>query len=490
MPTVYGQPNCVGWYVAERGVYRDAGVTAAANGDGVAQWNDLSGAGNHLTQATAGGRPVLSTYAASSTASGPTTLSPYGDPIVVDQPSFGRSVLFDGAASYLNIPATLAVPSTGCTVVMCSRGPGQSPISFGTDGVRTMSYGWVGGAPQAMGVYTPAAGVVPFPAATHLPTLTSIVHGFRCSASLAETRVYVGTNQQSALPVNYGNAALTGGAVGLTLATSYGSHGNFGFAGELMELLIFSSPLTDAAMATLLPTVQTANRLRADANAAQVVFVGDDLTAGGPGAQPVGRCYPWHLCQQFGGSFKPLLIATPGQTVAQQQSLAMAQVLPLDQTPFATNVAVVCAGSTDLAAGGSASTIAAGLATLCGSLRSGGYQVVVATIPARSAATASQQVTLSTAITAVNNAIRSGHATYADAMVDWAADPRLSNYADAAYFADGVHTSDAGDGVKAELVRAALEPLLTPPAVASLSFASFYSAGRTFAGRFGNFPRA
>src|SRR5207237_3607977 len=40
------------------GVYKDAGTTLAANNDTVQQWNDQSGNGNNLSQATAGNRPT------------------------------------------------------------------------------------------------------------------------------------------------------------------------------------------------------------------------------------------------------------------------------------------------------------------------------------------------------------------------------------------------------------------------------------------------
>jgi lysophospholipase L1-like esterase len=244
-------------------------------------------------------------------------------------------------------------------------------------------------------------------------------------------------------------------------------------------------------MASLLADMQTANQLPGDANGSQLVFVGDDLTAGGPGvAAAVGRCYPWHLCQRYGGTVKPLLVATPGYTVVQQQALVTQQVVPLDRVPFACNVAVVCAGTNDLAAGTAAASVSAGVATLCSSLRSAGFAVAVATITPRSAATAALQITLSAAIDAVNSDIRSGYTAYADALVDWANDPRLADYTDVTWFAaDGCHTTDAGDAVKAELVKTAVDPLLVAP-TAPLSFASFYPVNRTFAGRYGNFPRA
>ena len=490
MPTAYGFPNCVGWYVAGQGVYSDAGTTPAGHGDSVAQWNDASGAGNHLTQPAAANRPFYNTYTAAAGPGGPATVGPYGEAIAVDQPSFGRSVGFDGATSFLAFPATLAVPATGCTVVTCTRGPCYAPVSFGgADPAHTLAYGWFGGVPGRMGLYA-AGAVQPFPAVTGLPLLQPIVHGFRCSATLAESRLYVGTAQQSALPANYGNAKLTGGAVGRAMGVTDPAGGNYGFAGEVMELLVFASPLTDAMVATLLADVQAANRLRADANATQLVFVGDGLTAGGPGVAAVGHCYPWHLCRQYGGGPKPLLVATPGHSVAQQQALVNQQVLPVDRTPFGVNAAVVCVGSTDLAGGAAGADVAAAVGALCASLRAGGFKVVVATVTPRLVGTGTQPAAVLSAIAAANAAIRSGHAGYADGLADWAADARLADPTNATYFGDGWHTTDAGDGVKAQLVKAALDPVLSPPAsaLAGLKFASFYAAGRTFAGRYGNFP--
>ena len=492
MSSPYGLNNCVGWYTADRGVYSDAAATAAADGAAVVQWSDLSGTGHHLTQPAAADRPVYCGYDAKATPAGPATLAPYGTPMAVGQPSYARSVLFDGITSSLSIPAAMTVPATGWTMVMCTRGPGAAPVMLG-GGSQAAAYGWVGGTPGRMGVYTPAAGVVPFPAATVLPTLVPFVHGIRCSSALGQTRLYMGTHQTADLPANYGNAVLTGGSVGRAVGVNYGDHGSFAFAGELFELLIFNRPLADAAMATLLADVQTANRLRADADAVQVVFVGDDPTAGGPGPRPVGRCYPWHLCQQSGQAFKPVVVATPGHTVAQQQALVTSQVLPLDRTPFAVNAAVVCAGGTDLWLGTPAADVATAVAGLCSSLRSAGFKVVVATVTPRAAASTPGQVTLSAAIAAFNAAVRSGWAAYADAVADWATDRRLADYTSPTYYAaDGWHTTDAGDGVKAALVRAAVDPILSPPpasAVAPLTYGSFYAAGRTFAGQFGRFPR-
>lgn len=53
--------GCQLWLDAEQGVYSDAGTTLATNNDTVQQWNDQSGNGNHVSQATGGNRPTFKT---------------------------------------------------------------------------------------------------------------------------------------------------------------------------------------------------------------------------------------------------------------------------------------------------------------------------------------------------------------------------------------------------------------------------------------------
>ncbi len=343
MPSAYGFPNCVGWYVANQGVYSDAGSTPAVAGSPVYQWNDQSGNGNHLVQAVAANRPVYNPYQAVQGPAGPPAFTPFGNASSYYTPAGRPAVLFDGVNSFLNIPASLALPSTGCTVVMCTRGAYFAPVSFGTDGQSTINYGWVSGGPPRMAMYN--YGLRPFAGPTFLPEMVPFVHGFRASLALGETRLYMGTNQQSTFGANCCNFNLTGGAVGRTLNVNDGSYGNHSFAGEVFEVAVYASPLGNAMMATLLADMQATNGIRADANTCQAIFVGDSLTAGGPYPGPMTASYPWHLCQLYANAVKPLVLAVPGQTIAQQQSLAMAVTTGLDLGPFTTSAAVVCCGS-------------------------------------------------------------------------------------------------------------------------------------------------
>src|SRR5215204_5768338 len=45
-------PGKLGWYKSDTGLYSDAGVTPIADGARIGQWNDNSGLGNHLRQAS------------------------------------------------------------------------------------------------------------------------------------------------------------------------------------------------------------------------------------------------------------------------------------------------------------------------------------------------------------------------------------------------------------------------------------------------------
>jgi hypothetical protein len=55
--TIFGS-DLILWFNAKQGVFSDAGVTPAVDAGTVQQWNDLSGNGYHLVQATGANRPL------------------------------------------------------------------------------------------------------------------------------------------------------------------------------------------------------------------------------------------------------------------------------------------------------------------------------------------------------------------------------------------------------------------------------------------------
>lgn len=483
MGTAYGLSNCVGWFRAGLGVYSDAGSTPAGPGAGVQQWNDLSGAGNHLKQASTSYLPVYNAFAGAVAPAGPATVAPYGYTTNVDQPSYPPSVLFDGSSSFMYLPDSATFSATGCTAVVCSRGPYYSPITLGNTAGPFINYGWVGGRPGGMAMRTSISSG--FNPPTFLPALQPMVHGFTSSQTRNQTRIYLGTNQTLTTGSHLANFAMTGGAVGATPSYLDPTLGYFFFRGEIFEIVVFNTPLDDAQMATLIGQMQSANGLPPEAGHSQVVFVGDSLTAGGPGIRPLTHCFAARLTRRYGGAIKPLLLAVPGHSIASQQTLVTDQLPGMDKTSFKANVATVCCGSNDVITGRSAGQVSADLAALCQSVRSAGFKVAIATITPR---TDNSFGSYAGVFAAVNSTIRANYSAYADALIDWAADPRLSDPANPQYFADLCHTTDAGDAVKTELAKPVLDSFLTAPTV-SLSFAKFYSAGSAFAGTYGSFVR-
>ena len=89
-----------GWYVGDSGTYQDASATTPATVDDapVGYWQDWSGQGNHVTQSTAGSRPLLR----------------------VDE-QYGRNTLrFDGIAYHLRRASAFLTGSQGRIFVVWS----------------------------------------------------------------------------------------------------------------------------------------------------------------------------------------------------------------------------------------------------------------------------------------------------------------------------------------------------------------------------------
>lgn len=99
-PSSPSMTNLKLWLKADAGTFQTSGGSAAvADNDPVGEWQDQSGTGNHVAQATAGKRPLLKTAVLNSKA----------------------GILFDGTDDYLNktLGATLSQPNT--VYFVCKR---------------------------------------------------------------------------------------------------------------------------------------------------------------------------------------------------------------------------------------------------------------------------------------------------------------------------------------------------------------------------------
>jgi hypothetical protein len=176
--------GCVLWLKADAGLWQDGGAStpAASNGDPVGRWDDQSGNGNHVVQATNADRPTLATAVLN------------GLPVV----------RFDGTSSSLAVAFTLDQPHTRFAVLV-NRSP--------SDGTHILIDGGSGN-PSAMVFQT--GDVASLNAGTELagPTvLNSAPHIWRGSFNGASSQISVDGGTAST-----GDAG-SGSAGGITLGT-------------------------------------------------------------------------------------------------------------------------------------------------------------------------------------------------------------------------------------------------------------------------------
>jgi lysophospholipase L1-like esterase len=190
-----------------------------------------------------------------------------------------------------------------------------------------------------------------------------------------------------------------------------------------------------------------------------IVFDGDSLTAGvGAG---VGEDYPSDVMRHLPEKLDGVNVAVPGQTWSDMLADAETQVDPLQSNTRPVNALVVWAGTNDMRRSRAAGRVWSELGKYCSDRRDRGWTVVVLTVlpclprkPHSRFEEERQQL---------NTIIRARWREVADGLADVAADPRIGDPAgpDAqVYSTDGVHHNAAGNQLIAEVVAAALRPLV------------------------------
>jgi lysophospholipase L1-like esterase len=187
----------------------------------------------------------------------------------------------------------------------------------------------------------------------------------------------------------------------------------------------------------------------------RLTFEGDSLTL----KQADGSDYPTLTAETLTGA--PIAgaysanLAVGGSTLTELNARA-ASLDSLCMEAGKTNWLAVWIGSNDLNGGNTTSALISSLTAYVGARKAAGWQVAVLTVTPRVGATYEARRSV------YNAAILSGQ-TGADVVIDVAADPRLANCQDTTYYnADAIHQNATGRGVVAELVAAALSPLLFP----------------------------
>jgi len=386
----------------------------------VATLYDQSGNGNHATQSTAANRPFIG----KKTIGGVRTISFMGET--------GNAVIHS-----LALPAGVSMErSTSSQYAAITPFTSQGPNAF-----------WEVGSTSAAELltYIDAAASVPslqvhngavkrgFQARTD-PSIMSVVTTL-ASTSMAQNNVTAATNGGAA-------AAVTGGQIGNTIrATGY--QGRF----DLGALIIYGSTHSAAQQEAIKSRLFRAFNVapQSDVN---LVYDGDSITFGRGVA--LGNEIASQTPALIGETFARFNYGIGGQ---QQASMVTGYPNRAAQAYQASklNVLKIFAGTNDVKNNVTgANTWASAVSEMQAARTTGFQKILVATMLPRGDFTGAQEAERQ----AFNDLVRANWQTYADGLLDYAADPMMGAAgatSNLTLFSDGVHPTEYGDSLLAAI---------------------------------------
>ena len=397
-----------GWDNTDLKVNSDGTGGSVAEGGTIGRWNDRSGTGNHLSQATANIRPIWAE---------------------------GKVRFFSATngttrnAWMRNTALATSIPRQNCS----------GGYVFTPTGANT----------SAMWDIAEAGGTV----FAHMVIQTSL--GYQQSTILdtglnwtAKKMVVTFRSNASGLIFNVNGVEFTGPALTATAMTKL-SLGIFngGSPGMMQanELVLFGADVGDTEIAKLRTYLRA--KVGEDDPTNVVVYFGDSMTQGA--GSEMGKAYHEYITNR--PNSRTYAYGRPGGWIAGPHVSAAYMVTMAGSTQ---TVYVVWIGVNDVNVfGQTAAATHTRLLNYCTTLKAANRKVIVCTLP-------DIPVTNRAVKDAYNALIVANWATYADVLVDLAADSRLADSTDTTYFtSDGVHLMDAGYAVVGELVQTAMAGL-------------------------------
>ncbi len=227
------------------------------------------------------------------------------------------------------------------------------------------------------------------------------------------------------------------------------------FNGYLLEQIFVNDTITPDELAQIETYVQ-ARYFSNEINS--VMCEGDSLTEGYP-ITFNELSYPAKLTAQLGRKWIYRNAATRAEQTSNMLLQGDSQIDQNRNEWRARDITVLLAGTNDLFQGVSTATLKANLKAWCELRRSRGFKVIIGTIMVAGGNDVPGDYEAKRV--EINQWLRDNYQTFADRLVDFAADPRLDDYNDATYFYSGdfVHMTAAGNEAMAELVKAQIDAL-------------------------------
>jgi hypothetical protein len=398
-------------------------ITGVTDGGKLAQWNDLSGNGNHCTQTTESSKPIYSSSGIN------------GKPEV----AFTYKDLSGTYTRWMTIPNGVSVPYNNHTIFFVGRPVNKQGVSayvsvVSIEGVK-LGYSPTSTSLILGGVKAGSRLVY------HQPAVIASV------SRVTESKTWYNNNSDTFAAVT--SSTLQGGKLGVDGAGGYPHYGT------LYEVLIYNRGLSDVEMSYLYAYAQL-KYFGASPNK-QVIFDGDSLTTGYACLNHSN--FPGQLWGLLGPSWKFYSVSVAGQTLSNMQSDAATEIDPLYSASLAKNILVCWEGLLDVYYGADVATALTRMQTYCAARRVAGWQVVVLTcLPSNYISEENRA--------ALNTGIRNNYTGWADVLADIAADGRIGDTGDndnSTYVNNSdnnkTHLTQAGFAIVAGIVKAAIDTL-------------------------------
>ena len=419
------------------GACTDAGSTeATTDGAAIQQWNDQSGSGYHVTQATAANRPVYQAPSAMT-----------GDP----RPGVRFEMVDTVAAAnrpFMDLAAGMPVDRWNSTIFVVARTiyhnqGSQALIAPGAGGVHGTMY-WdqpVNASGTEFGRVRTASAIRTFPNRAFIGAQKA-VYGIR--SSINGVRHYRNTETFDAATITSGTSA--GGWLMKFTAS------NWHCTGTVYEVVIYPDDLSDADAAQAIEYLMEAHGIVETSGV--IVVEGDSIAAG----HSIGTSVVYTAKNRTLTNY--LACANPGMEVystavtSSAVATAVARVsnhVAPRYKPGALNIMCLNIGTNNTTTGLETAAETLDLVrAYCLTLKGLGFKVIIATQIARN----DSEGTLRDEY---NDLLRAQYTQFADALADPAADPILLNFGNTTYFnGDGIHLNETGTGVLATHFNAAI----------------------------------
>lgn len=391
--------------------------TVTVDGSSIFKWQDQSGNGRDLTQATTAFCPVLDSTKT----------------LVVSDGYQGADERFSTPASFIldrqNFALFAIVEATSFHASMVGASVSQYHFIAGSTG-DTMNVHW--DRDGRLAIYNSGnfnkGGVL-----STIPSHRVLIGWVGTSTELS---LWVNNVRSTTTALSSGNSTIESllGYQAINQGTSQVG---------CKDLVVYSNSISTTNVVNTLWTWAQTRGVRTSTTT-RVFAIGDSITHG-YGAT-VNRTWP--NVAAIGTTNDFYAMAESGVTI---NTLNSRKATYLDPLLRSNDIAIVFAGTNDLAGGATAATTEGILNTFCTSLRSGGVKVIVMTALPRNSGN----------ITGYDTLIRSNWTGYADALVDLATDTRLDDNNDTGYYlADAIHPNVAGTQAIAQLLLPTLNNLL------------------------------